>query len=75
MTEEVLIMSRKELGRLEVTRRVVSKRLRQKEHQSQWAAFGVVPAGGRSQQQQRLLRARISGFYALGNHGADHGTE
>ena len=31
MTEEVLTLSRKELDRLEVVRRVVSKRLRQKE--------------------------------------------
>ena len=31
MTKEVLTMSRKELDRLEVVQRVVSKRLRQKE--------------------------------------------
>ena len=31
MTKEVLTMSRKEIGRMEVIRRVVSKRLRQKE--------------------------------------------
>ena len=37
MTKEILTMSRKEIGRMEVIRRVVSKRLRQKEAACQLA--------------------------------------
>ena len=37
MTEEVFTMSRKEIGRMEVSRRVVSERLRRKEATCQLA--------------------------------------
>ena len=48
MTKEVLTMSRKELDRLEVVQRVVSKRLRQKE-----AAWQLAPG---TRQVKRLVR-------------------